>query len=103
MKNIKHKASSISTKVTKDVAEAKAKLDPNMDIDTVNSKDVSSEVELLSLGIRSDTGKQVIRENNKDIVQEFFLDFIKFIKRNKNNIEFEKINNSFIKGFKDLF
>ena len=68
MKNIKHKASSISTKVTKEVAETKARLDPNMDIDTVNSKDVSSEVELLSLGIRSDTGKQVIRENNKDIV-----------------------------------
>lgn len=68
MKNVKHKASSISTKTTKEIAETKSNLDPNANLDEINSVDVRKEVELLSLGIRSDTGKQVIRENNKDIV-----------------------------------
>jgi len=63
----KYKADSISTEITKKVAELKAKLDPNAELQEVNDRDVRKETELLSLGIRPDTGRQVIRENNKDI------------------------------------
>lgn len=63
----KYKADSISTETTKKVAELKAKLDPNAELQEVNDRDVQKETELLSLGIRPDTGRQVIRENNKDI------------------------------------
>ena len=63
----KYNPSSISTETTKKVAELKAKLDPNAELQEVNDRDVRKETELLSLGIRPDTGRQVIRENNKDI------------------------------------
>jgi len=63
----KYKADSISTETTKKVAELKAKLDPNAELQDINDRDVRKETELLSLGIRPDTGRQVIRENNKDI------------------------------------
>lgn len=63
----KYKADSISTEITKKIAEAKVKLDPNSELQEINDRDVRKETELLSLGIRPDTGRQVIRENNKDI------------------------------------
>ena len=67
MRNPKHKSFSISTESTKKIAEAKAKLDPNSELQDVNDRDVRKETELLSLGIRPDTGRQVVRESNKDI------------------------------------